>query len=87
MTAHATPDASARAEAHAARLDRLAEVAADAAAVDAELARLAHIGISRLGITKIRLTGGEPLVRRDLEEVVAAIAGPPDGVSGPAHQR
>ncbi|MFC6358256.1 GTP 3',8-cyclase MoaA [Luteococcus peritonei] len=41
-----------------------------------ELARLAHIGISRLGITKIRLTGGEPLTRPDLEQVVAAIAGP-----------
>ena len=46
----------------------------------AELARLAHIGISRLGITKIRLTGGEPLVRRDLEEVVAAIAAQHPGV-------
>lgn len=38
-----------------------------------ELARLAHLGTSRLGITKIRLTGGEPLTRRELPEIVAAI--------------
>ncbi|MEL4359120.1 MULTISPECIES: GTP 3',8-cyclase MoaA [unclassified Luteococcus] len=40
-----------------------------------ELARLAHIGISQLGITKIRLTGGEPLTRPDLNGIVAAIHG------------
>lgn len=40
-----------------------------------ELARLAHIGTSRLGITKIRLTGGEPLTRPDLVDIVAAIRG------------
>ena len=39
-----------------------------------ELARLAHLGASRLGITKIRLTGGEPLTRGDLVDIVAAIS-------------
>ena len=28
----------------------------------------------RAGVTKIRLTGGEPTVRRDLPEVVAALS-------------
>jgi GTP 3',8-cyclase len=27
-----------------------------------------------LGVTKVRLTGGEPLVRRDLERLVAMLA-------------
>lgn len=39
-----------------------------------ELARLAHLSADRLGITKIRLTGGEPLVRPDLEDIAAAIS-------------
>ncbi|WP_420175884.1 GTP 3',8-cyclase MoaA [Luteococcus sp. OSA5] len=39
-----------------------------------ELARVAHIGISQLGITKIRLTGGEPLTRPDLDQIIRAIA-------------
>lgn len=38
-----------------------------------ELARLARIGTQQLGISKIRLTGGEPLVRPDLVEIVRAI--------------
>ncbi|MEL4504302.1 GTP 3',8-cyclase MoaA [Luteococcus sp. H138] len=41
-----------------------------------ELARLAHIGISLLGVSKIRLTGGEPLTRPDLVEIVEAIHRP-----------
>ncbi|MDO4242305.1 MAG: GTP 3',8-cyclase MoaA [Actinomyces sp.] len=39
-----------------------------------EIARLARIGVERLGIERIRLTGGEPLLRRDLEEVIALLA-------------
>ncbi|EHI11913.1 GTP 3',8-cyclase MoaA [Mycolicibacterium thermoresistibile] len=39
-----------------------------------ELARLLHIAVTRLGITNVRFTGGEPLVARHLEEVVAAAA-------------
>ncbi|HVR39124.1 MAG TPA: GTP 3',8-cyclase MoaA [Thermoanaerobaculia bacterium] len=38
-----------------------------------EIARLARI-FARLGTHKIRLTGGEPLLRRDLERLVAMLA-------------
>jgi cyclic pyranopterin phosphate synthase len=38
-----------------------------------EIARLATIFVG-LGVEKIRITGGEPLVRRDLEELVAQLA-------------
>jgi cyclic pyranopterin phosphate synthase len=39
-----------------------------------ELARLARL-FAALGVHKIRLTGGEPLLRRDLEGLVAMLAG------------
>lgn len=39
-----------------------------------ELARLLRIAVTRLGVTSVRFTGGEPLVTRHLEEVVAAAA-------------
>lgn len=39
-----------------------------------ELGRLARIAVERLGVERIRLTGGEPLMRRDLEDIVAAVA-------------
>jgi GTP 3',8-cyclase len=39
-----------------------------------EIARLAGIFVG-LGVEKIRLTGGEPLVRRDVEKLVAMLAG------------
>jgi len=39
-----------------------------------EIARLARIFVGR-GTRKIRLTGGEPLLRRDLEALVAMLAG------------
>jgi cyclic pyranopterin phosphate synthase len=41
---------------------------------DAEIVRLVGIGVSRLGITTVRLTGGEPLLRKNLELLVAEIA-------------
>jgi GTP 3',8-cyclase len=41
---------------------------------DEETLRLIRIGVTRLGITTVRLTGGEPLLRRDLEWLVASIA-------------
>jgi GTP 3',8-cyclase len=41
---------------------------------DEEIIRLIRIGVTRLGITTVRLTGGEPLLRQDLEWLVAAIA-------------
>lgn len=40
----------------------------------AELARLMHIAVTRLGVTSVRFTGGEPLLSRHLEEVVTAAA-------------
>ncbi len=39
-----------------------------------EITRLARIFVS-LGVEKVRLTGGEPLVRRDLEQLVGMLAG------------
>lgn len=41
---------------------------------DEEMVRLIRIGVTRLGITTVRLTGGEPLLRQDLEWLVAAVA-------------
>jgi cyclic pyranopterin phosphate synthase len=41
-----------------------------------EIARLARV-FAGLGVTKIRLTGGEPLLRRDLEKLVAMLAAIP----------
>jgi cyclic pyranopterin phosphate synthase len=40
----------------------------------AEIIRLVRIGVERLGITEVRFTGGEPLLRRDLTEIVTATA-------------
>jgi cyclic pyranopterin phosphate synthase len=39
-----------------------------------ELASLMRIAVTRLGVTSVRFTGGEPLLARHLEEVVAAAA-------------
>jgi GTP 3',8-cyclase len=41
-----------------------------------EIARLVGL-FTRLGVTKVRLTGGEPLVRRDLETLVATLRANP----------
>jgi cyclic pyranopterin phosphate synthase len=41
---------------------------------DDEVVRLVRIGVSQLGITEIRFTGGEPLLRRGLTAIVAATA-------------
>jgi GTP 3',8-cyclase len=41
---------------------------------DDEVARLVRIGVERLGITEVRFTGGEPLLRRGLARIVAATA-------------
>jgi GTP 3',8-cyclase len=42
-----------------------------------EIDRLAHVFVAH-GVRKIRLTGGEPLVRRDIEGLVALLARIPD---------
>jgi cyclic pyranopterin phosphate synthase len=39
-----------------------------------EIIRLVGIGVERLGITEVRFTGGEPLLRRELVEIVTATA-------------
>ena len=39
-----------------------------------ELGRLMHIAVTRLGVTNVRFTGGEPLLARHLEKVIAAAA-------------
>jgi cyclic pyranopterin phosphate synthase len=41
-----------------------------------EIARLVAV-FAELGVTKVRLTGGEPLLRRDLERLVGLIAATP----------
>src|SRR4030067_1224411 len=43
-----------------------------------EILRLARI-FSGFGLKKIRMTGGEPLLRRDIETLVAMLAGFPGG--------
>jgi cyclic pyranopterin phosphate synthase len=39
-----------------------------------EVVRLVRIGVETLGIREVRFTGGEPLLRRDLADVIAATA-------------
>ncbi|GAA1944110.1 GTP 3',8-cyclase MoaA [Kitasatospora viridis] len=41
---------------------------------DDEIVRLVRIAVRRLGITSVRLTGGEPLLRRGLPELVGRLA-------------
>jgi GTP 3',8-cyclase len=41
---------------------------------DDEVVRLVRIGVQSLGITEIRFTGGEPLLRRNLVDIVARTA-------------
>ena len=39
----------------------------------AEITRIVRVGVEQLGVTELRLTGGEPLVRADLEDIIAGI--------------
>ncbi|MCW2902419.1 MAG: molybdenum cofactor biosynthesis protein [Streptosporangiaceae bacterium] len=41
---------------------------------DEEVVRLVRIGVERLGITEVRYTGGEPLLRRGLAEIITRTA-------------
>ncbi len=41
---------------------------------DDEVAQLVRVGVERLGITEVRFTGGEPLLRRGLPGIVARTA-------------
>lgn len=45
-----------------------------------EIVRLVRIATSRLGVHEVRFTGGEPLMRRDLEEILAGCAREAPGV-------
>ncbi|HEY2222354.1 GTP 3',8-cyclase MoaA [Actinomycetospora sp.] len=47
------------------------------ALTDDEVIRLVRIAVERLGVREIRFTGGEPLLRRGLEDIVAATAALP----------
>jgi cyclic pyranopterin phosphate synthase len=48
--------------------------ARDALLTRAELLRLARLFVGELGITQVRLTGGEPLMRRDLAAIAADLS-------------
>lgn len=47
-------------------------IPADQLLTDAEIIRLVTIAVERLGVREVRFTGGEPLLRRGLEQIVAA---------------
>ncbi len=46
----------------------------DQVLTDDEILRLIRVGVTKLGITTVRLTGGEPLLRKNLEQLVADIS-------------
>jgi cyclic pyranopterin phosphate synthase len=50
----------------------------DALMTAAEIERLVAIGVRDLGVRKVRFTGGEPLLRADLVEIVRRCAALPD---------
>lgn len=46
----------------------------DQTLTDDEVLRLLRVAVERLGITRIRFTGGEPLLRKGLERIVHGAA-------------
>ncbi|CAL8977153.1 GTP 3',8-cyclase 2 [Tessaracoccus sp. O5.2] len=54
--------------------DGLAWLPTEQTLTDAEVARVIAVAVERLGVTRIRFTGGEPLLRPGLERIVAAAA-------------
>jgi cyclic pyranopterin phosphate synthase len=49
-------------------------LASERVLTDTEVVRLIGIAVERLGVTEVRFTGGEPLLRRGLVEIVRAAA-------------
>lgn len=49
----------------------LPAIPADELLSTAEIVRLVELAVRRLGIREVRFTGGEPLMRRDLEQIIA----------------
>ncbi|MBI5162037.1 MAG: GTP 3',8-cyclase MoaA [Micrococcales bacterium] len=47
---------------------------ADAVLTAEEVVRLVRVAVERLGVRQVRFTGGEPLLRRDLVDIVAGCA-------------
>src|ERR1700721_2488267 len=47
-----------------------------------EIVRLVTIGVEALGIREVRFTGGEPLLRPDLADIIAATPPPPQATAG-----
>ena len=58
----------------------------DEVLTDDEVGRLVRIGVERLGITEVRYTGGEPLLRKGIVDLVARTcdASPNDAAVGKA---
>lgn len=52
----------------------MAWLPSDDVLTDDEVMRLVELGVTRLGIREVRFTGGEPLMRRSLESLVARTA-------------
>lgn len=50
---------------------------------NAEIVRLARVGVTQLGVDRIRLTGGEPLTHVDLPDIVAELAALRTHAGGP----
>ncbi|MCD1284745.1 MULTISPECIES: GTP 3',8-cyclase MoaA [unclassified Brevibacterium] len=46
----------------------------DAAMSAAEIVRFARIGVEKFGVDQIRFTGGEPLTRKDITEIISGVA-------------
>jgi cyclic pyranopterin phosphate synthase len=55
--------------------DGLPWLPGDQVLTDDEVLRLVRVAVERLGVTEVRFTGGEPLLRRGLERIVEATAG------------
>ncbi|WP_083527726.1 GTP 3',8-cyclase MoaA [Curtobacterium ammoniigenes] len=45
----------------------------------AEIERLVRLGATHLGVRKVRFTGGEPMLRADIVDIIARCAAIPDG--------